>query len=131
MKFYAFIFVFLNFSTQALASELCPAPNLQRFLVEQSSPANEVGMFAAFDFSDKSECFGIKGQCEQRKFVDHGRPGYYEEHMVYVVLYNQRVIFASTSRYSDDTYGSWIGSDGAETDWSAAFRKLLSKTVCL
>jgi hypothetical protein len=117
------ILIFITF--MATAATACPAPSVAEFQKHQEYLAYDIyGMHAEFDFTGEAECLSEDSDFTQRTIEDGGGAGYYENHVLYLIVHQGKVIFASTSEYFDLTYGSIHGTPDAECRWNERFEFL-------
>jgi len=120
------LIVSLSMGPSALA-DMCPAPTLEQF--ESAASDAEFGMDVSIDFTREDLCVHYHANCAQRELTDSS-PGYYDLHSIYLIIQNNKVVFASTSEYRDMTYGALRGSSTAEADWQTTFQNLLHYGFC-
>ena|GEM_PF-4669528 len=88
------------------------------------------GPEAEFDVSEDSTDLTRKASCEKHILSDDGAPGYYGEHSVFYITYDDQVVFAATSEYIDGTYGGMHGTPDAEARWLQTYARLIGSLGC-
>lgn len=115
-------------NAKALSPETCDARGYRDFLYERNT--SQDGFAPAFDFTETESCVTPANVCQTFNWTETGWQGFYDTHQVYAILLDGKVLFASTSQFFEQTYGSIMGSATALIDRDAAFQKLISKTGC-
>ena len=132
MKNHFFVLLVISlFQMHAGAFEnACPAPSMEQLEREYGPRASLIGWNATLDWTEDARCFQASSSCERKVISDPGESGYYEEHSVFLILHQERVLFASTSPYFELTYGSLLGDKNAERNRDEAFRQLIEEGLC-
>jgi hypothetical protein len=112
----------------AFAADPCPSSSIEEWKKQMSDPF--FGLLLSLDLTHQFSCVSESGPCELVKYEEPPSVGYYEAHTVFFISKNGHVIFASTSEFTDSTYGNTHGSPTAEKEWKDAYADLISRGVC-